>query len=97
MFYSEEGNVVNILNIYITFFFFFTFKHKIKRVHKVCEIQRNEENMDYNCVNNGHKQNQTFIYELLSKKRKTSVLDLLVPGLASDTSTRGPVACERDW
>lgn len=30
-------------------------------------------------------------------KEKDSVLDLLVPGLASDTSTSGPVAWERDW
>lgn len=31
------------------------------------------------------------------KLKKESVLDLLVPGLASDTSTSGPVAWEIDW
>lgn len=27
--------------------------------------------MDYSCENNGHKQNQMFTYELLSKKKKS--------------------------
>lgn len=45
---------------------------------------------------NRHKHKTTSTANVV-KMKKASVLDLLVPGLASDTSTSGPVAWDSDW